>query len=95
MGFYLGIALSSLLNALNPEVIVISGGASAGWELFMPHTQETIRQRAYGGLSERAKIVRGELGDDAGILGAARLAFDSLAKPDFLRSAAINEFESV
>ncbi|MBA2605463.1 MAG: ROK family protein [Acidobacteria bacterium] len=78
MGFYLGIALSSLLNALNPEVIVISGGASAGWELFMPHMQETICQRAYGGLSERAKIVRGELGDDAGILGAARLAFDSL-----------------
>ena len=45
----------------------------------MPQMQETIRQRAFGGLSKRAKIVRGELGDDAGILGAARLAFDSLA----------------
>jgi len=78
MGFYLGVALSSLLNVLNPEIVVIGGGASAGWELFMPQMQETIRQRAYGGSSIQAEIVRGELGDDAGILGAARLAFDSL-----------------
>jgi len=76
MGFYLGVALTSLLNVLNPEIIVIGGGASAGWELFAPPMHETIRQRAYGGATIRAKIVRGELGDDAGILGAARLAFD-------------------
>jgi glucokinase len=79
MGFYLGVALTTLLNVLNPEIIVIGGGASAGWDLFMPQMQETIRQRAYGGQSEAAKIMRGNLGDDAGILGAARLAFDSLA----------------
>lgn len=79
MGFYLGVALVSLSNVLNPEIIVIGGGVSSGWELFMPQMQETTRQRAYGGLSEQTKIVRSELGDDAGILGAARLAFDSLA----------------
>jgi len=79
MGFYLGVALTSLLNVLNPEIVVVGGGASAGWKLFMPQMQETIRRRAYGGSSVRAKIVRGELGDDAGILGAARLAFDLLA----------------
>lgn len=79
MGFYLGVGLTSLLNVLNPEIIAIGGGASAGWELFMPSMQETIRQRAYGGSPIRAKIVRGELGDDAGILGAARLAFDLTA----------------
>jgi glucokinase len=79
MGFYLGVALTTLLNVLNPEIIVIGGGASAGWDLFMPEMRETIRQRAYGGASEEAKIRRGTLGDDAGILGAARLAFDSLA----------------
>jgi glucokinase len=78
MGFYLGVALTSLLNVLNPEIIVIGGGASAGWELFMPQMQETIRRRAYGGRAENTRIVCGELGDDAGILGAARLAFDSM-----------------
>lgn len=77
MGFYLGVAVTTLLNVLNPEIVVIGGGASAGWDLFMPQTCETIRQRAYGGWREQVRIVRGKLGDDAGILGAARLAFDA------------------
>jgi glucokinase len=79
MGFYLGVALSDLINILNPGIIVIGGGAGAGWELFAPHMHETIRQRAFGGAAaQRAPVVRGILGDDAGLLGAARLAFDEL-----------------
>jgi glucokinase len=77
MGFYLGVALTSLANVLNPEIIVIGGGASAGWDLFAPEMQATIKRRAYGGRAEKIRVVRGALGDDAGILGAARLAFDS------------------
>lgn len=75
MGFYLGVALADLVNVLNPEVIVIGGGASAGWDLFIHHVQEQIRKRAFREPADRAKIVRALLGDDAGILGAARLAF--------------------
>ncbi len=82
MGFYLGVALTSLINILNPEVIVIGGGASAGWKLFVPHLRETIHQKAFGGVSEGVKLVRGQLGDDAGILGAAKIA---LSKPQTLR----------
>ena len=74
-GFYLGIALAGLINVLNTEVIVIGGGAAAGWDLFAPQMFEQIRQRTYREPSKRAKIVRAALGDDAGILGAARLAF--------------------
>ena len=74
-GFYLGIALAGLINVLNTEVIVIGGGAAAGWDLFVPQMFEQIRQRTYREASERAKITRAALGDDAGILGAARLAF--------------------
>ena len=75
MGFYLGIALADLVNVLNPEIIVIGGGASAGWDLFIGHVQDQIRKRAFNEPAIRAKIVRAELGDDAGILGAAKLAF--------------------
>jgi len=75
-GFYLGIALAGLINVLNPEVIVIGGGAAAGWGLFSPSMIEQVNKRAYKEPAERAKIVRAELGDDAGILGAARLAFN-------------------
>lgn len=71
MGFYLGIALGGLINVLNPEVIVIGGGAAAGWDLFIGHIEDQIRKRAFREPAERAKLVRAELGDDAGILGAA------------------------
>lgn len=75
MGFYLGISLGTLINTFNPEVIVLGGGAAAGWDLFMPHAAAEIRNRAYQVSVERAKIVPALLGDDAGIIGAARLGF--------------------
>ncbi len=76
MGFYLGIALADLVNVLNPESIVIGGGASAGWDLFIGHVQDQINKRAFDEPAKRALLVRAQLGDDAGILGAAKLAFD-------------------
>lgn len=77
-GFYLGIALAGLINVLNPEAIVIGGGAAAGWDLFMPHMKEQIRLRAYREAAERVKITPAECGDDAGILGVAKIAFDKI-----------------
>ncbi len=79
MGFYLGITLAGLVNVLNPELIVIGGGTAAGWDLFIDHTREQIGKRAFRQPAERAKLVRAELGDDAGILGAARLAFSAVS----------------
>jgi glucokinase len=79
-GFYLGIALAGLINVLNPEVIVIGGGAAAGWDLFISQTKIQIEERAYREPAERAKLVQAECGDDAGILGVARLAFKMFQK---------------
>ena len=75
MGFYLGLALAGLVNVLNPEAIVIGGGASGGWDLFMRYLQETIRARTFRQPGERAKVLLAKCGDDAGLLGAAKLAF--------------------
>jgi glucokinase len=77
-GFYLGIAIAGLLNVLNPEMVVIGGGAAAGWDLFMPHLEEQIEKRTYREPRNRAKFVRASLGDDAGIIGAAALAFEKI-----------------
>ncbi|MEJ7617509.1 MAG: ROK family protein [Pyrinomonadaceae bacterium] len=80
VGFYLGVGLTSLINLLNPEMIVIGGGAAAGWELFDDHMREQIASRAFAVPARRAKIVRAECDDNAGLLGAAHLAFTSLAR---------------
>ena len=75
MGFYLGIGLASLINVLNPEAIVIGGGVADGWDLFIGHVRGQIVERAFPIPARRARILRAERGDDAGLLGAARIAF--------------------
>jgi glucokinase len=75
MGYYLGILSAGLINVLNPEMIVLGGGLSAGWDLFVEDTREQIARRAFKEPANRAKLVRASLGDDAGIIGAAHLAF--------------------
>ncbi len=76
MGVYLGIGLASLINLLNPEIIVIGGGLSNGWELFEQHMRQQVIERAFPLPARTVKITRAECGDDAGFLGAARLAFE-------------------
>lgn len=78
MGRYLGIVLAGLINTLNPDAIVICGGASGAWDAFIPSLRKEIHLRSYPAPAARALIVRGELGDNAGIIGVARSAFLSL-----------------
>ena len=75
MGVYLGIGLASLVNLLNPEIIIIGGGLSNGWDLFEQHMHQQVIERAFPLPARSVKITRAECGDDAGFLGAARLAF--------------------
>ena len=75
VGRYLGITLGSLVNAFNPEMIVIGGGASASWDAFIDPLTTELKFRAFAEPAERVQIVRGTLGDNAGLLGAARSLF--------------------
>ncbi|CAN5568775.1 ROK family protein [soil metagenome] len=75
MARYLGITLAGLSNALNPEMLVICGGVTEGWDAFGPRVETEISARAYAAAAARATLVKGALGDNAGLLGAARSAF--------------------
>lgn len=79
-GFYLGIVFGGLINILNTEVIVIGGGVSAAWNLLVPNIEKEMFRRAFCQPAKRVKLVRARLGDDAGILGAAQLAFEQLTE---------------
>jgi glucokinase len=72
---YLGIACVSLINIFDPEMVIIGGGvANAGDILFSP-----LRQQVKAGIMKhpyrRPQIVKAQLGEDAGLLGAVALAF--------------------
>ena len=74
-GMYLGTAMAALVNLFNPELVVITGGVAAAWDLFIEPAKEELFKRAFQQPAERVKIVRGTLRDDAGVLGAAKRAF--------------------
>jgi glucokinase len=74
MGNYLGLALAGLVNTLNPEAIVIAGGMSAAWDMFIDAVRAQLKTRAFREPALRVKLFRAELADDAGILGVSSLA---------------------
>lgn len=76
MGRYLGITLGGLVNALNPEMVVIGGGAAAAWDTFFKPLTSELHYRAFNEPADRVQIVQGTLGDNAGILGCAHSAFN-------------------
>ena len=67
---YLGAGIASLLNVINPDVVVIAGGVTrAGEALFGPLRAE-VRRRAFTPAVQAAKIVAAELPGTAGVVGA-------------------------
>lgn len=79
-GRYLGIGITNLIQLYNPEVLVIGGGiAQAGKVLFDPILR-TVRARAHMVPASTCRILPSELGEDAGIIGAAVLAARELAR---------------
>jgi len=71
-GFYLGVAVANIMNILNPEVVVFSGGVTAAGDMLLRPIRETVRERSLEAAQEGVRICFAELGDDAGIIGAAR-----------------------
>ncbi len=76
-GKYLGLAAADLINLLNIDRIVIGGGMAGAWDLFIGALRKEVKERAFSIPAGRCKILPGTLGDDAGVLGAARLALPS------------------
>lgn len=79
MGRYLGQMLAGLANALNPEIFVICGGLAEGIDAFGDHVRTEIAARAYPAAAKTGVVVKGELGDNAGIIGVARSTFNRSA----------------
>jgi glucokinase len=70
----LGAGLSSLVYVLAPEAIVIGGGVSASAEFFLAATQAEIERRVHPTSREGLQIIPAQLGNAAGMVGAAKLA---------------------
>lgn len=76
-GTALGIGTASLVNILNVEMIVIGGGVSEAWEMFIDKALSELKRRALRAPAERVRVMKSVLGDDEGIIGASYLALDA------------------
>ena len=71
----LGIALANLINALNPELILLGGGVMAGADLLLEPARGWARRYAFASAFTAAKIGLASLDKQSGIKGAAALFF--------------------
>lgn len=71
VGFYVGIAVSSILASVGPRKVVIGGGVAQAGDLLLEPIRRTVKERVYIMPRERIEIVPAELGPYAGLAGAA------------------------
>ena len=73
IGNYIGIGLSSVVNLLNPEKIVIGGGVADAGDLLFNPIKETLKKRTMPIQGAAVEVVHAELGNTAGVIGASLL----------------------
>ena len=75
IGNWLGVGIANLAAAFDPGTFVIGGGLSAAGDLLLSSARETFKRQLTGrGYRPEARIAVAELGNDAGLIGAADLA---------------------
>ncbi len=77
---YLGVAVVTIVHLMAPDLIVFGGGLiEAVPEFMLKNIEKAARHRIMPSLRDEFKIVEAELGDNAGVLGAAALAEQAFA----------------
>lgn len=90
IGDNLGRGVASIVSLLNPEVVVVGGGLAGAGELILRPLRRAVRKWGQPLASRQVRIVRSRLGEDAGILGAARYALLHLEEKDQCRQKSIS-----
>ncbi|MCX7028937.1 MAG: ROK family protein [Spirochaetes bacterium] len=77
-GRALGQALGGTVNLLDIEACLIGGGVADAGEVLLEPVRRSLRRYAYPLVAEGVRVIAAELGNDAGLLGAAALAWERL-----------------
>jgi glucokinase len=80
VGHHLGVAIGSLVNIFNPELLAIGGGFGvAAFDLLLPAARPAVLREALAPGGANLTIGVAELGAEAGLIGAGLVAFDAVA----------------
>jgi glucokinase len=78
--FYLGLACGNIANVLNPEAIVIGGGVSAAGDMLLKGVEKYFHKFTFPQVRTSTQLKLAQLGNEAGIIGAASLVKHSRNK---------------
>ena len=79
VGLNLGRGVSGMISLLNPDRVVLGGGLAGAADFILPPLRRTVKQWAQPLGARQVQIVKSSLGENAGVLGAARYALLQLA----------------
>ncbi len=78
VGWFLGAGIANLVNILNPEMVIIGGGVAKAGGILLKIVKKSIETYALEVNRKGLKITLGKLKTDAGIVGAAALAWQEM-----------------
>ncbi len=84
VGVYLGIGISNLVNAFNPEMVVLGGALSLAGPFLLPVIEETVQKHALPQPRSALTITTSAHGADACVMGAVALVLDEILREPML-----------
>ena len=74
---YLGTGIASIANIIDPEIVIIGGGVAEAGNEFIQQIEKEVKEYSIKSIMQHLKVVRANMGNDAGIVGAILLAAEN------------------
>ena len=75
-GFYLGVGLTNYFNLMDTRTAILGGGISNAYKYFISECNKTIKERSIKTIRNKFRVLKSNINNNAGVLGAAALIFD-------------------
>jgi pyruvate formate lyase activating enzyme len=85
-GRYLGIGLSTIVQVLNPELIVLGGGLTNMGSMLLDPCMEALRQNIHPVLWGAGRFVMGQFQQNVSVIGAAAMVFSETETAETIHS---------
>ena len=79
---YLGVGMVNLVNIFNPEMIVLGGGMAKLGDLLIGPAKRVVAEKAFPISAQAVRIVTAQLGEEAGVYGAAVFALEGIRRTE-------------